>query len=203
MNHSLKQLLYLGQNAIAVAEIALGLAISVSRRITEFDRRLRRGESLPSIDWMAQGLQGKTIGVVGMGHTSRETCRKFYVSSIVNFQRRTEKTDERTEVLNRLISKGAFDAKIIVYSPTSSPLNWTDEDPSGLRSIPHTRVDSLEEMLAVADVVSLHCPLLPETHNMISTKEFKLMKKEAILINTSRGDVVSSILTNFLFCTER
>lgn len=63
-----------------MAEIALGLAISVSRRITEFDRRLRRGEILPSIDWMAQGLQGKIIGVVGMGHTSRETCRKFYVS---------------------------------------------------------------------------------------------------------------------------
>lgn len=37
----------LGFNAEAVAELALGLAISVSRRIVEFDRRLRAGETIP------------------------------------------------------------------------------------------------------------------------------------------------------------
>lgn len=81
-----------------------------------------------------------------------------------------------------------------MYSPTSSLLNWTDKDPSGSRPIPHTRVNSLEEMLAIADVVSLHCPLLPETHNMMSTEQFKSMKKDAILINTSRGGMVCSSL---------
>lgn len=93
--------------------------------------------------------------------------------------------------------KGAFDAEIIVYSPTSSLLNWTDKDPSGSRPIPHTRVNSLEEMLAIADVVSLHCPLLPETHDMMSTEQFKLMKHDAILINTSRGGMVCSSFDKF------
>jgi glyoxylate reductase len=47
-----------------------------------------------------------------------------------------------------------------------------------------------EELLACADFVSLHVPLLPETHHMISAREFGLMKKTAFLINASRGPVV-------------
>ena len=51
-------------------------------------------------------------------------------------------------------------------------------------------VDSLEELLELSDYVTLHNPLTPETMNMISTVQFKLMKKSAILINTSRGGIV-------------
>lgn len=47
-----------------------------------------------------------------------------------------------------------------------------------------------ETLLQAADFVSLHVPLLPATRHMISTAEFKLMKKTAVLINTSRGPVV-------------
>ena len=47
-----------------------------------------------------------------------------------------------------------------------------------------------ETLLKAADFVSLHVPLLPATRHMISTAEFKLMKKTAVLINTSRGPVV-------------
>ncbi|NQW19516.1 MAG: D-glycerate dehydrogenase [Chloroflexi bacterium] len=53
-----------------------------------------------------------------------------------------------------------------------------------------TYVDSLEELLERSDYVSLHNPLTPETTNMMSTDQFKLMKKSAILINTTRGPVV-------------
>lgn len=50
------------------------------RRITEFDRRLRRGETLPSIDWMAGTLDnGKVVGLVGMGNIAREVAKKFVV----------------------------------------------------------------------------------------------------------------------------
>jgi glyoxylate reductase len=48
----------------------------------------------------------------------------------------------------------------------------------------------LETLLKESDFVSLHVPLLPETTHLISDKEFKMMKKNAILINTSRGPVV-------------
>jgi len=49
---------------------------------------------------------------------------------------------------------------------------------------------SLNELLKVSDFVSLHVPLLPETFHLISKPEFKLMKRTAYLINTSRGLVV-------------
>lgn len=49
---------------------------------------------------------------------------------------------------------------------------------------------SLEALLKESDFVSIHTPLLPETHHLIGDAEFKLMKRTAILINTSRGPVV-------------
>jgi glycerate dehydrogenase len=49
---------------------------------------------------------------------------------------------------------------------------------------------SLEELLIRADVVSLHCPLLPETQGMIHAERLQLMKHSAFLINTSRGPLV-------------
>lgn len=47
-----------------------------------------------------------------------------------------------------------------------------------------------ETLLRQADFVSLHVPLLPSTQHLISTPELRLMKKTAVLINTSRGPVV-------------
>tara|TARA_B100000686_G_scaffold233827_1_gene241559 strand:+ start:360 stop:1349 length:990 start_codon:yes stop_codon:yes gene_type:complete len=53
-----------------------------------------------------------------------------------------------------------------------------------------TYVGSLEEILERSDFISLHNPLTPETTNLMSTEQFKLMKNSAILINTTRGPVV-------------
>lgn len=51
-------------------------------------------------------------------------------------------------------------------------------------------VESLEELLAKSDVVSLHVPDLPETRGMITGREIRTMKKGAYLINNARGKVV-------------
>lgn len=48
----------------------------------------------------------------------------------------------------------------------------------------------LHKLLAQADFITLHVPLLPSTRHLISTEEFSLMKKTAFLINTARGPVV-------------
>ena len=48
----------------------------------------------------------------------------------------------------------------------------------------------LPRLLAESDVVSLHCPLLPSTHNLIGEAELRTMKRTAILINTARGGLV-------------
>jgi glycerate dehydrogenase len=47
-----------------------------------------------------------------------------------------------------------------------------------------------EEVLARSDVISLHCPLLPQTRNLIDLAAFHRMKRNALLINTARGGLV-------------
>ena len=49
---------------------------------------------------------------------------------------------------------------------------------------------SLEELLRVSDVISLHCPLFPETQGLINARTIAQMKDGVILINTSRGPVI-------------
>ncbi|HEY9584371.1 MAG TPA: hydroxyacid dehydrogenase [Candidatus Paceibacterota bacterium] len=51
---------------------------------------------------------------------------------------------------------------------------------------------SLDELLSVSDVVTLHVPFLPETDHMINKERIMKMKKGAVLINTSRGAVVET-----------
>lgn len=51
---------------------------------------------------------------------------------------------------------------------------------------------SLDELLAISDIVSLHCPLTPETRGIIGKEQLAKMKKSAILINTARGPVVDN-----------
>jgi phosphoglycerate dehydrogenase-like enzyme len=50
----------------------------------------------------------------------------------------------------------------------------------------------LEDLLRRSDIVSLHCPLTPETHHRIGHLELALMKPTAYLINTARGRLVDT-----------
>lgn len=50
--------------------------------------------------------------------------------------------------------------------------------------------DSVEAMLPRVDVLSLHCPATPQTRHLISTERLALMKPDAVVINTARGEVV-------------
>ena len=58
---------------------------------------------------------------------------------------------------------------------------------------------SKETIFKEADVISLHVPLTPETKDLVSSETLSLMKKDAILINTARGDLVDEqALKSFL-----
>lgn len=55
------------------------------------------------------------------------------------------------------------------------------------------RYASFAEVLAQSDFVSIHVPLMPNTHRMFGPAEFAAMKKTAILINTARGPVIDEV----------
>ena len=76
----------------------------------------------------------------------------------------------------------------------------------GMKVIVHSRTPkegvtnvSLDQLFSESDVVSLHCPLTPETENLVNEYRLAQMKKTAILINTSRGGLVDEkALAHFL-----
>lgn len=54
-----------------------------------------------------------------------------------------------------------------------------------------TKVDSLDQLFSICDVVSLHCPLTDSTRHLVNAARLKLMKPTAIVINTGRGPLVN------------
>jgi len=64
---------------------------------------------------------------------------------------------------------------------------FADHAPPKMEGVTFTPHD---QVLAESDVISLHCPLMPATRNLIDIAAFKKMKRSAILINTARGGLV-------------
>ena len=74
----------------------------------------------------------------------------------------------------------AFGMKVLAHDPAAPPP--PDE----------AEAADLDTLFARSDVVSLHCPLTPETHRLINTDRLAQMKPSAFLINTSRGALVDA-----------
>lgn len=70
---------------------------------------------------------------------------------------------------------------------------YTDEVRSEALEALGARRLALDDVLREADFISLHVPLMPETHHLIGERELNLMKPTAYLINTSRGPVVDEM----------
>jgi glyoxylate reductase len=63
--------------------------------------------------------------------------------------------------------------------------------------------ESLDQMVARMDVVSINCPHTPSTFHLMNARRLKLMKPDAVLVNTSRGEVVDeNALTRMLRAGE-
>ena len=86
--------------------------------------------------------------------------------------------------IGRLVAKKAraLDLEVGAYDP------HLDADDPAWRAV--LRVSALSDLLAMADIVSLHLPLLPATRNLIDAEAIALMKPGAILINAARGGIV-------------
>lgn len=62
--------------------------------------------------------------------------------------------------------------------------------PSGASVEGATACKTMHELLATSDVISLHCPLTPQTRNLIGREQLALMRRGSILINTARGGLI-------------
>lgn len=80
------------------------------------------------------------------------------------------------------ICRTAFDMKVYAYDPYVSREAMEQK---GL-----IKAETVDEMMPVADFVSVHAPLTPATRGVLSTQQFRLMKKSAYVVNTARGPVV-------------
>ncbi len=80
-------------------------------------------------------------------------------------------------------------AKIVKGFGTSIQVYDTEDKELEAKAL-DCKATSLPELLESSDIITLHVPFQPSTHNLIAENELNLMKKNAILINTSRGGVV-------------
>ncbi len=88
-----------GVNSEAVAEMALALSLTVSRRTSRFDRLLRAGVPIVRPDHLGLEMLGKTVGVIGMGNIGTRLARKWHF---------------------------AFDAHVLAYDPFAPESAWSD-----------------------------------------------------------------------------
>jgi glyoxylate reductase len=140
----------------ATADIAMALILMATRRLGEGERLIRSREpwSWSMFFLLGSGLQGKTLGIVGLGEIGQATARRAraFGMQIAYTQRR--------------------------------PAGPEVEEELGATYL------ELDELLAGADVVSLHCPLTPQTRHLIDGDRLRRMKPSAFLVNTARGPVV-------------
>ncbi|MEM3476418.1 MAG: NAD(P)-dependent oxidoreductase, partial [Candidatus Bathyarchaeia archaeon] len=80
------------------------------------------------------------------------------------------------------ILKEGFKSRVIGYDI----IDVTDK----AEKIGFEATKSLDELLKKSDIVTIHVPYLPSTHHLINEEKINIMKNGAILINTSRGDIV-------------
>ena len=137
----------------AVAELVIGLMLSLAREIPRADREVRNGNWIKK-ELMGSELRGKYLGIVGLGNIGKR--------------------------LGRLAK--SFNMNIIGFDVM--PIDEEFSKEVGLMKA------DLGTLLASADYVSLHVPLLDSTKHMINAETIATMKNTARVINTSRGGVI-------------
>jgi glyoxylate reductase len=140
----------------ATADIAMSLILMSTRRLGEAERMVREGGSWSwSMFFMlGTGLQGKTLGIVGLGQIGAATARRARAFGM------------RIAYAGRRRADAALETELDA-----------------------TMLD-LDDLVATADVVSIHTPLSDATRHLIDARRLGLMKPTAHLVNTSRGPVV-------------
>jgi D-3-phosphoglycerate dehydrogenase len=159
-----------GKNAIAVAELAFALILALDRRVPDNVAELRAGKWNKKEFSKAQGLYGKTIGLLGVGAIGQEVIRRAagFGMNVVLWSRR--------------------------YAGENRPMSEQEARDLGIEPALRTvRIDLAPtpgDVAARADILSVHVALGSETKGMVNAALLDRLAPGAIFINTARGDVV-------------
>jgi glyoxylate reductase len=139
------------------ADMTMALILAVPRRLVEGVAALQEDRFRGwSPNWMlGHRLQGKRLGIVGMGRIGQAVARRAR----------------------------AFGLQIHYH-------NRKQVGPDIEQELEATYWDSLDQMLARMDIVSVNCPHTPATYHLLSARRLKLMKPSAYIVNTARGEVI-------------
>ncbi len=143
-----------GKNSIAVAELVFALLLGMDRRIADSTAALRAHKWNKKEFSKADGIFGKTLGVVGVGSIGREV----------------------------IIRAKAFGLNVIAWSRSLTP--------AAAEKLGVGHCADVDDVFRRADIITLHTALKPETRKLVNAARLALMRPNAILINTARGEVV-------------
>jgi len=143
--------------AVSVAELALGLMLSLARKISHADRTTHQGQWNKD-QYLGYTLKGKKLGLIGFGNIAKHLAKITL----------------------------AMGMNVGVYSRFSKGKVAIDE----AKEIGCFIYNSIEDLVKDAQIISLHLPATPQTENIINEDIIKLMKKDAIIINTARGNLI-------------
>lgn len=137
---------------VSVAELTLGLMLSLLRDIPRADAGLKAGK------WLKKELTGtelfqKTLGVIGFGHIGEAVAHRAK----------------------------AFDMNIIAFDPVRPA---AEIEATGAKAV------SFDELLAQADLITMHIPHIPATHYLLNETAFTKMKDGVRIICAARGGVI-------------
>ena len=141
-----------GANAIAVAELTLGLMIALARQLPRADSTMHAGK------WEKKSLQGaelrgKKLGILGLGRIGLEVARRAR----------------------------QFGMELLGHDPFVS---------ASIARENAIRLVSAEELFAMADYLTLHVGLTPQTTGIINATTLATMKKGVRIVNCARGELV-------------
>ena len=161
-----------GKNAIAVAELAFALILALDRRVPDNVAELRAGQWNKKEYSKAQGLFGKTLGLLGVGSIGQEMIRRAagFGLDVVLWSRRF--AGERRPMTDQEARELGIEA--------------------ALRQVAIELEPTPEDVAARADVLSIHLALGPETKGLVNAQLLERLRPGAILINTARGEVVDA-----------
>ena len=159
-----------GKNAIAVAELAFALILALDRRVPENVAELRAGRWNKKEYSKAQGLFGRTIGLLGVGSIGREVIRRaagFGMPIVVWSRRFDGQRRAMTEQEARDLGiEGAYRQVRIDLEPTPA------------------------DVAARSDVLSVHVAFDQNTKHLVNADVLGRLRRGAIFVNTARGEVV-------------